>query len=288
MTNNTNVMSPGEHFSNLISGPHVLNGIILVVGPTGSGKSWFALSLAEKISISLAKKLNKPKEEFFTLDDVSIITLDNVKQLMLGGLRRHQVIILDDISTAYNSRTFMSKSNNILNNILTVFRPNRNILILTLPSTSLVDVVVRRLSHYLIVLERNGIKQGYNAGSLYRITPKPLINKIYHEFEVQDGKQVKKIILPKPSKLLREEYDKQRDQKFQELMKKSLEDWEAMEQKQNKPKGKNTLKDYGTDILALKEQGIPQKEIAKTLGVHPSTLSRTLKSLKEGNTNAPE
>jgi len=280
--------APDKYFADIICGPSNLNAIILVQGPTGAGKSYFAMSLAQGIAKKVASLKGGVPNDYWPedLSNMSIITIDSVKDIMLRDNKQYSIIVLDDIGTSYSNRSWQSKSNSILNGIIMTFRPKNQILILTVPSQGMVDLNARRLAHYLIELERNpaAFRMGVGVGKMFKLVPQRS-GKIFAQYIIENGNKVVRTVVPKPPEAMCKLYETRRDAEFERIMQRYLDEWDAYEAKEN-------AKIYGTDdkekkkqdkasqkalIFEMRSMGSTQKEIAKEVGLTRERIGQIIR-----------
>lgn len=187
------------------------NNLVLIVGKTGSGKSWSALSISE----SLVKEIdNKNKIHIvFTLKDL-------ISVINSGKLKKGDVIIWEEAQTDISSRDFQTIANKMVNYLISTFRHKNLTLILPTPFEDLLDKATRKMFHFKIetitinrkkktcklkpkILEYNSQKGKFYEKFL-RISykPKGMSNYIL--------KALKFWNVTKPSKKLIEYYEKQK------------------------------------------------------------------------------
>lgn len=111
------------------------NALVLVCGPPGIGKSYACLKLALAI------------QSDWTLDNLVFRAKDFLR-LVNSNLRRGSVIIWDECGVEFDSRTFYSVANRLISYTLETFRHRNLIVFFNVPSSSMVDLNLRRLFHY--------------------------------------------------------------------------------------------------------------------------------------------
>lgn len=118
------------------------NCLILVVGETGSGKSWTCVSLAEQIQPGF------DAESQVVFSALEFIRLINSKKLRFGD-----VIVFEESGINYDSRSFMSATNQALNYITQSFRNMRLVVFFNCPHNAMLDKNIRRLFHYQLTTQ---------------------------------------------------------------------------------------------------------------------------------------
>lgn len=111
------------------------NFLYIVVGPTGSGKSWAGLSMGEMI------------DPDFNMDRVIFKSADMLKLVNSGTLKRGSFILWDEAGIDLSNRDWQKKSNKVLNFLLQTWRHKGYILCLTVPFSDFVDLSSRKLLH---------------------------------------------------------------------------------------------------------------------------------------------
>ena len=184
------------------------NWLSIITGQTGSGKSWSALSLAEKIDpgFDTSKVVLRP-ENF----------MEKVAEREWG---QGDVVVFDEAGAGMSAKAHMTKKNRIIDQVLQTFRRQNIAVIFTVPSKSNVDKSVRRLLHTYIetktidyINERNHLKwleMDYNQKT----------DKIYYKYpkrRTDSGalKKIKTVKMGKPSESLIKAYEEKRS-KYQD------------------------------------------------------------------------
>lgn len=122
------------------------NWICLLCGPTGTGKSYTALRLAELLDESFA-----PHKVVFSVQEF----------LQLFSRCRAGDFIIFDEGEEFNSRRAMKEGNVQMGIILSMLRFTQISVIFTLPSLMMIDINARRLAHaylYTIEVDRRNAK----------------------------------------------------------------------------------------------------------------------------------
>ncbi len=115
------------------------NNLCSFVGKTGSGKTWGAMSVCEKMS-----KLDGVP---FSVDHV-VFSLKELMDLINGGnLKRGSKLIFDEPQISIGSRDFQSLANKVFNSLVTTFRHQNYTLFFCTPFESLLDKSTRKLFH---------------------------------------------------------------------------------------------------------------------------------------------
>lgn len=118
------------------------NFVMLFVGPTGSGKSYAALKLAEMLDPTF----NIDRCAFKAKDFMNIIN-DLVARSEQGEEIKGKVILWDEFGVEHNAREFMTIANRVINYFFQTSRHLNLVVIMTVPLLSFIDSATRKLSH---------------------------------------------------------------------------------------------------------------------------------------------
>lgn len=186
----------------------------ITTGPTGSGKSWSALSIC-----LMADPTFTPERIVFSMKEL-------MKLINEGDLKSGSAILWDEAGIDASNRSWQSLTNKMINFLLQTFRHKRIILIMTTPYLDFVDSNTRKLFHAEITTEK-----------IYKdkkeVQTKPMViqynsknKKFYYKYlRVNTGKgtsPVKKWNIPKPPQWLVDEYEELKT-KFTSALNKDIE-----------------------------------------------------------------
>ena len=256
-----------HYFSNIVlsGNQHV---VINVVGETGSGKSSFAGGLIIGMANYMGQRLNRdPRTLFNFQDNLACINLDRVQKVMEDP-KEYNIIWLDDMGIALNSRKFYTLDNMDFNDVLQSFRPNRNIVVITEPQESLIDKVIRKIAHYHIELT-NKLFETHNipmtACKAKKIQYKHIQDDTYHPFlQDENGRYVRHLTLKTPDVFLNE-YDRIRGEEYKRMLTMKRQDRKEKETKANKPtnreKAIEAYRDWKAGIYERLEDACIDKDI---------------------------
>lgn len=187
------------------------NVLIVVVGGTGSGKSYTALRIASEIDNTfthdnLRQRVAYKPDQFF--------------QIISQDLQKGQCLIIDEGGTTIDSREWYSFNNKAVSHILQTFRYENLVVIFTVPALNYIDVAARRLFHYYIEAIDVDYEKRKNIVKIYRLQYNPMLDKTYQKhFRTSVNGRVVKIKqwrLKKVKVKLWHEYEKfSQDQKRQ-------------------------------------------------------------------------
>jgi len=273
-----------ELFGSVISSPHHQHLITMMIGKTGMGKSNAALDVAYKTSVYMANKLGGKPEDYFTMDNVAIISMDSIIGVM-KNMKYRNIYILDDIGTGWNARDFAKKSNKIMNNIVQTFRKYETLLILTIPDSFLIDSVPRNLLHYQIEMYKAEFDKGFTIGKISKVVRMHRMNKNYYPFPVINGVKYVNCKFERAPDHIINDYESKRTTVQEEEQKKYLE---QLEQLNREMEGKDTtenLKELDIKIITAKELNpeLSYREIANKLGCSKSKVGDVLQQVNMNN-----
>jgi DNA-binding CsgD family transcriptional regulator len=198
-------------------------------GPTGSGKSWTDLSIAEMLNPDFKEH---PERICFT-------PLSVMEAINQGKVHRGDVIIMEELGIQAGNRDWQSMFNKVIVQLLQTFRNLGIILLVNVPYEDFIDVGVRKLMH----ASWRTMEIDYATG-IIKIKPQVVQyndrkGKFYYKYlRVIKDKKVKAIRkwnVPAPSKELTIAYEKMKDRFTKELNKnlekklKAAEDMEKAE-----------------------------------------------------------
>lgn len=262
-----------ELFGSVISSPHHQHLITMIIGKTGMGKSNAAIDIAYKTSQFMANKLGGVPEDYFTIDNVAIISMDSIIEVM-KNMKYRNIYILDDIGTGWNARDFAKKRNKLMNNIVQTFRKYESLLILTLPDTFLIDSVPRNLLHYQIEMYKAEFDKGITIGKISKVVRMHRMNKNYYPFPVINGVKYVNCIFERGPDHLINEYEAKRTLIQEDEQKKHIEEMEQMNNQMNTSDKQDAMKPDEIEICTVKRlhPNWSYREIAKELGYGKSKV----------------
>jgi len=175
------------------------NFVGLIVGPTGSGKSYTAVSIGEMMDPN------------FTIDRVVFHPIDLMNQIQNADLKPGSVLVFEEVGIAMDSANWQTGIIKMLKYVLETFRHRRFILLMTVPNATFLFKSGRMLLHGLF--EMTGIDK---ANNMALMKPKlcqysDLRNKMYYKYLRVVGptgsRKLKTWAVPKPSEPLRLAYE---------------------------------------------------------------------------------
>lgn len=106
-----------------------------ISGPTGSGKSWSSISIAEQLDPTF-------NEERIVFSGIELMKLINSDKLKKGS-----VIVFEEAGIGMSNKNWQSTINKMLNFLIQTFRHRNFILIFNSPYMDFVDASTRKLFH---------------------------------------------------------------------------------------------------------------------------------------------
>jgi len=251
------------------------NNLVAIVGSTGSGKTWSAISICEMMS--------KENGVYFGVENI-VFTLKKLMELINSkNLKKGSCIIFDEPQISISSREFQSEANKIFNYLITTFRHRNLTLFFCTPYEDLLDLSTRKLFHAKFLTLSIDTNKGKVILKPMTIEYNSHNRKFYEKFlrvvykEDEDKDEYSKRILkswgvPKPSKELIKVYEEKKLEFTTNLNKNIEERLNHYEQSQKeKYKVKDTRKpltDKQKDVLiALSKHSGDVKQVSKELGI---------------------
>lgn len=207
------------------------NLIIIILGQTGSGKSWAALHLAELL------------DPGFNIDRVCF----GVKELIAlhQKSKKGDAIVFDEAGIEAMNRNAMSNLNKAVSKLAQTVRHRNTFIILTLPVLKMTDLHLRELAHYTV--ETIKIVNDECVTKLKEAETDPITGNVYRKYLfVNPNTQLTRVRIGKPSQCLIGPYE-ERKATFTAELYKDLQDT-TDEKQQEKPK-KNSIKECVAIVL---------------------------------------
>lgn len=233
----------------------------MVTGPTGSGKSWATLSLAEELN----EDFNITRVVFSFKQLMEIVNDPQYKN------KKGICIVFDEAGIDVNSKNFMSKINKSFNYLIQTFRHRNFILLFTAPYPDFVDSATRKMFHcHMETIKINKeLKTTYLKPKLIQYNGN--MKKYYYKYLIMRGKKIKMIEIPKPSDELIKQYEEKKTiftkdlnksieidltEEKEEVNNEKQEVRQRIKQlmKQSYIKGFNTLNKIGKDLNIKQQQ----------------------------------
>lgn len=181
---------------------HNQNWMCLIVGGTGSGKSWDALSLADDIS---ANGFDCRRHLAFTPSDI-------IKILNSNKLKKGDIIIADELGVSMSSRDWYAIQNKLLSHLFQTFREMNVGMIATVPQINFIDKAMRGLFHNRLETVKIHRQEELNEVKVYELEYNNMYDKLFNitpVFRDDYGNKVgmPRILIRKPRKELIDDYE---------------------------------------------------------------------------------
>lgn len=251
-----------------------MNYILVIIGPTGIGKSWAALRIAEYLDPNFKDNIG----ERVCFDILKMIKLINQKRVGKGD-----VLILDEAGIAFGTRASMTIVNKQISYLLQAWRYLNCGLIMTLPDLTFLDVHGRKLCHAVFHVMALHEKKGYCRMKVYDNVNSPWKGLTMREFPcTKDGGQIirhKWMTIGKPSNKVREEYENMKKGFNDELNRRIEETIHSLENERLMDMTKKI--DNKRQARKMFRQGMATKDIAKRLDAKLPTVQGWVRSLRK-------
>lgn len=246
------------------------NFLAILTGPTGSGKSWSALSISAML------------DSEFNIDRCVFRGEDLMKLINYGNLRKGSVILWDEAGIDMGTRTWQSLTNRMLNYLLQTFRHKNIILFFTAPYVDFLDSQTRKLFH----AEFKTQSIDYNNKKV-KIKPQHIVynankQKFYHKWLRVMTKEHGTIPfcewnVPSPPAELIKGYENKKNYFTGQL---NMEIERELNEVNQKKLRKKELTNRQEQVLILKKQGKSMKDIAKEMDLNLRSAYSHLEAAK--------
>ena len=230
-------MGVGGKFSKAIySRQHKgLNTIILIAGPRGVGKSYLSLKLGERY------------DPYFTVENVTFSIEDFLIKVEVLRRGSWSWLVFDEIGLEVAARDFMSMVNKVMSYVAQSFRFTKINLCCVVPDPDMVDIHVRKLSDFWILVTNRG------HARVYKTKMNPFRSGSYYTPLFCD------LTISLPSKELCEAYEVKRHGVLQDKYQQYLEE---IRNKGYQPKPVDWPAKAKELKEAFEEEGLPPKKWA--------------------------
>lgn len=250
------------------------NALIAIVGGTGSGKSYSALSIGEQLD---------PNFDITRVAFTPVEFLDLIRDE--AKLPHGSVIVLDEGQLSVSSREWFSIQNKLLNQVLSTFRYKQLVVIFTTPDLSFIDSQARKLFHMYMETVSINRKKGIATLKPFQISVmrrKGQVWYIYPTTTTDKGTfKFKRVRIKKPSQKICFRYEKKK-REFAENMYNEFRATLAGD-KGMLEDGKKILNPIERKYYLFKKASpdIKDEEIAVLLERKPATVKQIRKRVRE-------
>lgn len=260
------------YFANIICSPDNQHAMVKVLGASGTGKSWAAIILAIETSKEVARIMGgKPEDYFNVKEHLATIGKEDIKRIMTNP-KKCTILLLDDVAISYNARKFQDEFNIFINDLLQSFRPNHNLVIMTMQSDFLIDKVGRVLAHYTIIMDQAYFSLGITTAKVFKNVIQHLKKgEVYQQFLVEKNIKYVRHIFSAPDKDITNFYEEERARQLKKLK----------DDKDKEQEVKISMKANYPVMKRMFDSGITKTAISKFFGVSKQYIGDIFKSNKE-------
>ncbi len=215
------LLSLAELLARRVTSRHNKNVILTLFGDPGSGKSMALLALAVAAAQWIALRRGGKPEDYFNFTHVAVIDPTMLKET-LNNLKPYAIYILDDAGPGFDAREFMSKTNRELSHILQTCRTFHNILLISAPHGSMIDITSHRLAQYFSEVSEVHHDEGLTFLKVFKVIRAYRDkNKIFYPYMTSGNMVIKRFCTTLPPLELKKEYDAVREAKAAEIQKRN-------------------------------------------------------------------
>lgn len=265
-----------------ITSRHNQHATLMIWAPTGKGKSWAGMSIAERIAQIVAEIKGGSPEDYFTPENIAVITQNEVLRVMSTKMdKKFAIIGFDDIGLAWNSRDFMSEFNKCMNDIAQTIRTRNLFAYFTLPDPMLIDKVPRDLIKYVMKVESSNFDLGYVVAKIQEPMKKVQWGKkIYPYLLDEDGQRIVRHVIFRPSQKCVEDYEPRRQEIERVNTNVTVETMQHIVEEEHTPQephaSKRSILSRAVKIDYNSGQGLSMEKLAEKYGVAKSTIHQAL------------
>lgn len=242
------------------------NAIIVINGPTGSGKTYCGLNLAEDVG----KELNTP---FSVENNVDFKFTELLRKTMQPGNKKAGTVFLFEevgaMGGGASSREWQGELNKMFFSFMQTTRHRRQVLIMTCPSFSFLEKGARTLVHMQIEMQNIDFNTKIAYAKPYVIQVNPRTSKFYYKFLRMRGGmgaiRLNRVGFNLPSKNITATYELAKTNFTDNLNKLALSD------KKDGKKGRSPVV-LVIDVLRDIKDGLTHFKIANKRGICTKTV----------------
>ncbi len=258
---------------------HNQNFLLAITGSTGSGKSYISLRVGEVwCRYYFGKEFDGETFVCFSIAEV-------MKVLTEGGIKKGDVIILEEAGTSLNALDFQNKVSKLFSFILQSFRSMNIILIFNLPVLTMLNKSARILLHAHFITH----KIDYD-NEIAKVKP------FFHQLNQTKGKSywkyprikfngktvaIKKLNYSIPSKETRDLYEKKKFKFVNKLSRNFSKELEQVEREEQQRLSRNDLTEIEQEVFNDLEHDFSAKEIADRRQCCMKNVYNTINRIKK-------
>jgi len=261
--------------------------VIFFTGRRGVGKSVNSIGLAEAVAENIAKMIGGIASDYFTPNNIKTVSRTGGMEILSSDtlLKEHSVLVIDDAQISIGARRSTTNENQIINDLVTICRPFKSVLIFNSVFHANIDKGTRSLADFIVTVKSSNTftKQSLMKVYTYEVSDSGMEIKRFLTWKDENGKKhrIKYWIGTLPSPDLLKAYNKMRRENSINLVHESREKY--LEQKD---KGTDTGTKKGSigaiieknreKATQLKDQGKSMRAIARELNMTDYQTTRCL------------
>ncbi len=247
---------------------HNKNLIILIIGDTGSGKSYIAVKLAYELD----KSFRNAEPEKIIRERVARRPREFASIIKNGNLKKGNAIIFDEAGVGISNREWHTAANKAMGSILQTFRNKNLIAIFTVPSKKYIDKQGRELAHYQVETQSIDYSKKKNIVKFMTCQHNPRYGTTYIKYPqlVVDGKikKFKRFAFKRAPKEFIDAYEKYSGEFKAEIINEALEKMEQMEREKERSNRVVEVEKIADKIVEKADEYLRDYKNTKTVSVH--------------------
>jgi len=245
------------------------NWLGLIVGQTGTGKSWAAVKLCEII------------DKNFNINNICFDSRELLELIDGGELNKGSMLLYDEAGISFGARDFYQDVNKALSYFFQGFRAFNIGVVFTTPDQSFIDVHARKIIHAVIQTVGLNREEGYCIVKWKNLDHNPVMSKTYYKYDrYRVNKKISKETqtrIHKASDELLEAYETKKMKFLKQLTKDSLERIKYDEQTKKKISD-STIR----DIIRKEKVELNAYVLQNKFGIGKDRAYRIIRSLSDG------
>jgi hypothetical protein len=131
--------------------------VIFFTGRRGVGKSVNSVGLAEGIAESIADMIGGKPTDYFTAANIKTVSRAGGMEILSSDtlLKEHSVLLIDDAQISISSRRSPTTENQIVNDLVTIMRPFKSVLIFNSVFHKNIDKGTRSLADFIVNVQHS-------------------------------------------------------------------------------------------------------------------------------------